>query len=273
MTILRGIWSAAITPANPSYAPDATRAIAYYRELLANGCDGINLLGTTGQAMSFDVAARRSLMEAIGASDLPHARFMCGTGAASLGDAIALTRTASAARFSAALVMPPFFYRDASDDGIVRFFDALIGAADAPILLYNFPRMSGITFHLELVTRLLAEFPNRILGIKDSSNTSAYQRAVIERHPELAIFPGSEAHLLEALDLGAAGCISGSVALWAPIASEVYHKHNAAADARLTARRASLDGAPLIPQVHARVAAERKDDAWKRVVPPLVSAS
>jgi 4-hydroxy-tetrahydrodipicolinate synthase len=269
MSTLRGIWSAVPTPVDHRFAPDRARAIAYYRELLADGCDGINLLGTTGQAMSFDTIERRALMQAVAKSDLPKDRVMCGTGAASLADAIELTRAACDAGFAAALVMPPFFYRDASDDGILRFFDSLFGSTPGPVLLYNFPRMSGVTFHLDLLARLLAEFPDRILGIKDSSNDRAYQRAVIARYPELAIFPGSENYLLEALEYGAAGCISGSVALWAPLAQRVYRERNVEDARALTASRDALGSASLIPTVHAKLAQVRGQE-WRRVVPPLV---
>ncbi len=271
MSGLRGIWSAVPTPVDSRFSPDHERAIVYYRELLAGGCDGINLLGTTGQAMSFDVATRRALMRAVAQSDLPKERVMCGTGAASLADAIALTRAACEFGFAAALVMPPFFYRDATDDGILAFFDRLLAEAPGPIVLYNFPRMSGITFHLDLLARLLDAFPGRILGIKDSSNDRNYQREAVACHPELAVFPGSEGYLLEALRYGAAGCISGSVALWPQLAQAVCRDRGAEDGSDLSAKRAGIEGAPLIPAMHARIAQTRGDDEWRRVVPPLMA--
>ena len=268
---LRGIWSAAITPVDQSFEPDGPRAVAYYRDLLNDGIDGITLLGTNGEAMSFSVEQRLRLMEAV-AAGVPRERTMCGTGATALADAIRLTRAAEELGFVAALVMPPFFYRNASDDGILRFYDSLISATAIPLLLYNFPHMSGITFHPALVGRLVAEFPRRIVGIKDSSNDAAYQRAVIALYPELSIFQGSEAHLIDALAYGAAGCISGSVALWARLAHDVFVERDPSAGARLDANRTSLESKPLIPQVHAHVAEQKRDDAWKRVVPPLMPA-
>jgi len=130
--------------------------------------------------------------------------------------------------------------------------------------------MSGIAFHPALVARLIEAFPERIIGIKDSSNDSAYQREVIANHQDLAVFPGSEERLLEGLAYGTAGCISGSVALWAPLAQEVYSKRDPEVGKHLSAQRAQLGSTSLIPHVHARLAAEKKDDAWKRVVPPLI---
>ncbi|HUA09552.1 MAG TPA: dihydrodipicolinate synthase family protein [Candidatus Acidoferrales bacterium] len=267
---LTGVWSAVLTPIDERFEPDAPRAIEYYRDLLRDGIDGINLLGTTGEAMSFSVAQRMRLMELV-AESIPRERTMCGTGAASLADAAALTRTANELGFSAALVMPPFFFRDAGDDGVLRWFDALLAAAGplrVPILLYNFPRMTGITFHIALVDRLLAAFPGVIAGMKDSSNDAELQRAILARHPDLRIFPGSEEHLLEAKRFGAAGCISGSVALWAQLAHQAFANDDDAAAARVREQRSALAGAPLIALVRERVSKQRRDAAWLRSMPP-----
>lgn len=269
-TSLRGIWSAALTPVDERYEPDAARAVAYYRDLLSDGIDGINLLGTNGEAMSFSLPQRMHLMEAVAAS-LPHERIMCGTGASAVADAAALTSAASELGYSAALLMPPFFYRDASDDGILRFFDALLsrtGPLRCTVLLYNFPRVSGITFSAEFVDRLIAAFPGVIGGMKDSSNDRALQRTLLERHPQLRIFPGAENYLTGAKLAGAAGCISGSVCLWPRLANDAFTSGDAELGERVRGLRESLTGAPLIALVRARVAQARSDDAWLRAVPP-----
>ena len=272
MQRLAGVWSAVLTPVDERFEPDAPRAIAYYRDLLHDGIDGINLLGTTGEAMSFSAAQRLRLMEAVaGAARIPRERMMCGTGADALADAIELTRAASELGFAAALVMPPHFFRDASDDGILRFYDALIAGTATlrlPIVLYNFPRMSGITFHPDLVDRLIAALPGAIGGIKDSSNDEALQREILTRHPGLRVFPGSEANLLDAKRYGAAGCISASVCLWPKLARDAYEHEDEAAAQRLRSKRDALTGAPLIALVRARVAQQRGDDAWMRSMPP-----
>ncbi|HTU71664.1 MAG TPA: dihydrodipicolinate synthase family protein [Candidatus Baltobacteraceae bacterium] len=267
---LTGVWSAVLTPVDEYYEPDAARAVAYYRDLLHDGIDGINLLGTTGEAMSFSVGQRLGLMEAV-AAGLPRERTMCGTGASSLADTVRLTRAASDLGFAAALLMPPFFFRDASDEGLLRFFDAMlsrVGTLRTTILLYNFPRMTGITFHAGLVDRLLEAFPGTISGMKDSSNDEVLQQEILERHPELRVFPSTEETLIEAKGYGAAGCISGSVALWPQPAHAAYANGDAAAAALVRASRAQLTGAPLISLVRARVAQARRDDAWARAMPP-----
>ncbi|MGA7571408.1 MAG: dihydrodipicolinate synthase family protein [Candidatus Aquilonibacter sp.] len=269
-TNLTGVWSAVLTPVDESYEPDAARAVAYYRDLLRDGIDGINLLGTTGEAMSFSADQRLRLMEAIAAS-VPRERTMCGTGAASLTDAVRLTRAAGELGFAAALIMPPFFFRDASDDGILRFFDELLSRAGplrTTILLYNFPRMTGITFHADLVDRLIEAFPGAISGMKDSSNDVALQKELLERHPDLRVFPSTEETLIEAKSYGAAGCISGSVCLWPQAAHAAYAEGDASAATAVGQARAALTGAPLISLVRARVARVRNDDTWLRAMPP-----
>ncbi|MGC1380321.1 MAG: dihydrodipicolinate synthase family protein [Candidatus Baltobacteraceae bacterium] len=270
--MIAGIWAAVLTPVDEELAPDAPRAIAYYRDVLAAGCDGINLLGTTGEAMSLSADRRLAFMEAVASSDLPIDRVMVGTGAASLGDAARLTHCAFECGFAAALVMPPFFYRDASDDGIVAFFDALLSRVAAQpkhILLYNFPKMSGVAFAPDLVDRLIEAFPGVIAGMKDSSNDARLQSEVLTRHPGLAVLPGSEADLREAAARGAVGCISGSVALWPRLAGKVFAGRDRHEADLLRRRRVALDIAPLIPAMRYLTACLREEPAWERPIPPL----
>lgn len=268
---MRGIWAAVLTPIDDRFTPDPARAVPYYRDLLERGCDGLNVLGTTGESMSFSAEQRMQFMEAVASSGLPMERMMVGTGAASLVDAIRLTRAAFELNFAAALVMPPFFFRDSSDDGIMAFFDALFSRTTPPrkrVLLYNFPRLSGIAFHAALVDRLLAEFPEPIAGMKDSSNDARLQAEILKKHPGFLVLPGSESDLLAAKARGVAGCISGSVALWSQLAREVFTKDEKLADAELTRRRRMLDGVPFVAAVRYLTARLRKDRAWDRAMPP-----
>jgi 4-hydroxy-tetrahydrodipicolinate synthase len=274
--MIEGIWSAVLTPIDGDREPDTATALSHCRQLLERGCDGVNLLGTTGEAMSFSVEQRVDFMEAMAANGLPVGCAMAGTGATSLRDAVRLTRCAFACGFAAALVMPPFFFRDACDDGIVAFFDGLLTQSNAPlgsVLLYNFPRMSGIAFHPDLVDRLLREFPGVIAGMKDSSNDPRLQAEVFARHRELAVLPGSESDLLEAKARGASGCISGSVALWPRLAHEVFANDDHAKGKTLQRARAALDGLPFIPAVRYLSAVLYENAAWRRMLPPLVALS
>lgn len=270
--MIAGIWAAALTPIDGNFDPDASLAIPYYRSLLESGCDGINALGTTGEAMSFNADQRIGFMEALASGGLPMDRMMVGTGAASLNDAVRQTKRAFDCNFAAALVMPPFFFRDAGDDGIVAFFDALFTRTKPPqnrVLLYNFPRMSGVTFHPSLLTRLLAEYPGVIAGMKDSSNDAQLQTEILVRHAELAVLPGSESDLLAAKARGASGCISGSVALWPELAHAVFASGDSGQEKMLTQTRSALDGFGFVPAVRYLAAKLRSDPRWERAMPPL----
>ena len=267
---LAGVWSATVTPVDASLEPDAQRAAAFYQELLANGIDGLNVLGTNGEAMSLSVRQRIAFMRGLIDAGIPTPRTMFGTGASALADTVELNRAAAELGVAAALIIPPFYYRDATDEGIVRFFDALFSrVTPPPVLLYNFPRMSGIAFTVPLVERLMNEFPGRISGMKDSSNDTALQRELVKRHPELRIFTGSEETLADVLSFGGAGCISGSVALWPQLAGDYYRTRDANLGEKLAQQRRSLNGASLIATVRERLAQTRNDDNWRRAIPPL----
>ena len=274
---LGGVCAAALTPLDSSDGPDAARTVAHCRRLFALGCDAINLLGTTGEAMSFSVAQRLSVMEAVAASDLPTSAFMVGTGASALADTVLLTRAAVELGFAGALVMPPFYFKDNTDDGLTRFFSRLIERVDRSNLrlyLYHFPKLSGVSFSQTLVVRLVDAFPGVIAGLKDSSGTPGYADAIVAAAP-IAVFPSAETSLAAARERGFAGCISATVNVSASLAAAVW-RGAAVAPARvareqeqLTAIRQAIARYPLVPAVRAVYACLSGDRDWRRMVPPL----
>src|SRR5919198_1684189 len=174
---LSGVIAAIATAVDEQAVPDARRSVELARYLLDNGCDGLNVLGTTGEATSFSLAQRKAVMSAYAQARLPMERLMVGTGAAALGDALALTRHAAELGFAGALVLPPFYYKGVPDDGLFDFIAALVaGTADQPIpiYLYHFPANSGIAWPVALIKRLCDAFGNRIVGLKDSSGNMTY---------------------------------------------------------------------------------------------------
>ena len=171
VSALRGVIAAIATPVEPNGEPDLARATRLARFLLDNGCDGLNVLGTTGEATSFSREERMAVMNAYKADGLPLNRLMVGTGAAAVSDAVALTRHAAELGFGGALVLPPFYYKGVPDDGLAAYISALVQATDAkpvPIYLYHFPAMSGLPWHVALIKRLRDTHPGRIAGLKDS---------------------------------------------------------------------------------------------------------
>jgi 4-hydroxy-tetrahydrodipicolinate synthase len=270
---LSGVIAAIATPVQEDGAPDLTRAIKLARFLLENGCDGLNVLGTTGEATSFSVAERLSVMKAYKENSLPLERLMVGTGAAATSDAIALTKAAQELGFGGGLVLPPFYYKGVPDDGLVAYVDALVRATRIPIYLYNYPAMSGIQWHVALLERLLKTYSSRIAGLKDSSGDMTYARAAAALSSSFAVFPSTEAALLEARRGDFAGCISATANLNADLCAHAWRDGDADALEAAVAIRKLFEGKPLVSGVKALLAHIHGDPALTRMKPPLASFS
>jgi len=273
---LGGVIAAIATPIDEAGAPDHKRATGLARFLLDNGCDALNVLGTTGEAVSFSLEERKGLMSAYKAASLPLDRLMVGTGAAALADAVALTRHAADLGFAGALVLPPFYYKGVPDDGLAAYIDALVKATAAkpiPIYLYHFPAMSGLPWHVALIRRLLAAHPTRIVGLKDSSGDMAYARSAAAISKDFAVFPSTEACLLEAKRGDFAGCISATANLNADLCARAWRQGDQAALEAAVAIRKLFDGKPLVPGVKALLAHIHGDPALAKVKPPLAAFS
>ena len=269
---LRGVITAIATAIDETGEPDCPRSIALARFLLANGCDGLNVLGTTGEGTSFSRSQRMRLMSAYAASGLPCGRMLVGTGAAALADAVALTRHAAELGFAGALVLPPFYYKGVPDEGLIAVIEALVSATAAqpiPIYLYHFPAQSGLTWHVALVRRLIDRFGERVAGLKDSSGDMDFAREAAGLSPHFKVFPSTEAALPEAVSGPFAGCISATANLNADLCARFYRAGDAAALHQAVAIRKLFDGKPLVPGVKAMLAHIHGEPQWARVEPPL----
>jgi 4-hydroxy-tetrahydrodipicolinate synthase len=268
---LHGVIAAVATAVDETGEPDCARSTALARFLLETGCDGLNVLGTTGEATSFSLDQRKRVMSAYAQSGLPLDRMMVGTGAAALADAIALTQHAAELGFAGALVLPPFYYKGVHDDGLVAYIDAIASATarPIPIYLYHFPAQSGLHWHVALIRRLLDKFGERIVGLKDSSGDMAYAREAAAIQPRFKVFPSTEAALPEARAGQFAGCISATANLNADLCARAYRTGDTAALSEAVAIRKLFDGKPLVPGVKALLAHIHGDPQWGRVEPPL----
>ena len=269
---LSGVIAAVATPIDENGAPDLKRATDLARHLLDNGCDGLNVLGSTGEATSFSRDERKSVMDAYKKNGLPLERLMVGTGAASVSDAVALTKHAAELGFGGALVLPPFYYKGLPDDGLVNYIEALVKAtADTklPIYLYHYPQLSGLQWHVPLIKRLRESFPSRIVGLKDSSGDMAFARSAAAVGKDFAVFPSTEACLLDARGGEFAGCISATANLNSDLCARAWRDGDAAAlDAAVTIRKL-FEGRQLVSGVKALLSHIHGDPALARVRPPL----
>src|SRR5580658_3596288 len=269
---LQGVIAAIATAVDDRGEPDSTRSTALARFLLDTGCDGLNVLGTTGEATSFSLDQRKRVMNAYAQAGLPLERMMVGTGAAAVADAIALTRHAAELGFAGALVLPPFYYKGVHDDGLVAYIDTILAATAArpiPLYLYHFPAQSGLPWHVGLIRRQLDTFGERIVGLKDSSGDMAYAREAASILPRFKVFPSTEAALPEARSGPFAGCISATANLNADLCARAYRSGDTAALDEAVAIRKLFDGKPLVPGVKALLAHIHGEPQWARVEPPL----
>jgi 4-hydroxy-tetrahydrodipicolinate synthase len=189
---LSGVWCPALTPVDADLRPDAHRLIAHARWLLRSGCHGLVLFGTTGEANSFSVEERTLLLEAALEGGLPRERMLVGTGCCALSDTVKLTGHALSRGVAGVLMLPPFYYKDLSDEALFASFDQVIQKVETDrfkLYLYHFPRLSGVPITPGLIERLRRRYPDTVAGVKDSSGDWQNTRMLIERFPELAIFP------------------------------------------------------------------------------------
>src|SRR5260221_4512947 len=218
-----GVYAAVLTPLNSALEPDPALFVQHCRWLLDNGCDGLAPLGTTGEANSLSVEQRIALIEAAAGSGIPMAKFIPGSGSCALADAVKVTRAAVKAGAAGALLLPPFYYKNPTEDGLFAFFSEVIervGDARLRVYLYHFPQLSTVPITLHLVARLMKAFPGAIAGLKDSSGDWSNTAKLLQEFPGFGVFSGSEEFLLANLRAGGVGCISASTNVTAALARQ-----------------------------------------------------
>ena len=276
---MQGLLCPVVTPFGADLSPDPARFIAHCRWLLDQGCSGLAVFGTTSEANSLSVDERIALFDALVAAGVPAARLLPGTGCCALTDSARLTRHVLQAGAAGVLVLPPFYYKNVSEEGLFRSYAAVIERVADPRLrlyLYHIPAMTQVPVPLPVIERLRAAFGPTVAGIKDSSGDAQYLGALLDRFAGtgFGIFPASESLLLSSLRRGAAGCITASANVNpGPIAGliESWRAPGAEArQARLDGVRKALQALPLIPAVKATLALYSGDEAWSRMRPPLV---
>jgi 4-hydroxy-tetrahydrodipicolinate synthase len=277
--IMKGVFTAVLTPLKKDGTPDDAKLARHCRWLLANGSDGLAVLGTTGEANSFCLKERIRIVESLAEAEIPGHVLMPGTGACAMPDVITLTRVAVKCGAHGVLMLPPFYYKNVSDDGLFAYYAGVIdGVADKRlrIYLYHFPQMSTVPLGYNLIERLLKAYPGVVVGMKDSSGDFENMKGAAKRFPGFAVFPGSDHLLLPMLKEGGAGCITACCNVVSALAAEVYNGFKVGRDVttaneQLTATRKTIEVYPLVSALKTIMARSTSDDAWLAVRPPLVT--
>lgn len=274
--LANGVYTANLTPLKKDYSVDFDLLVEHCQYLLENGSTGLAVLGTTGEANSFSLEERKEILEQTVKGGIPADKIMVGTGCCSLPETVELTKHAISLGVGGILLLPPFYYKAVDDSGILLYFEELINAVGQEglrIYLYHFPKMSGISFSVKIVRKLKDTYPDVIVGMKDSTGDLENTKMYIENFPNMQIFPGTEALLLDGLKAGGAGCISATCNVFSPFAGVVYERHMTGIDAesdqlKLTEKRMVFQGLPFSGALKTYMARVQNDDRWSTVRPP-----
>lgn len=212
-TLFSGLLVPAVTPFKRDLSVDRDAFVDICKWLLANGAHGLAVMGTTSEANSLSVAERMDLLDAVVEAGVDPSVLMPGVGMCSLPDTIALTKHALSLGCGGVLTLPPFYYKPVDLHGLFAFYDAVIqaaGSSDLGLWLYHIPQMTGVGIPHDLIERLIAAYPDTVLGIKDSSGDWENTETMLKRFPGFRIFPSSEGMIVQSAALGGAGCISAS---------------------------------------------------------------
>ena len=275
---ITGVLSPVVTPFKTDLSPDAERFVGHCRWLLAQGV-GLAVFGTNSEANSLAVDEKMELLDRLMADEVNPRRMMPGTGCCAVTDSVRLTAHATKLGCAGVLMLPPFYYKGVSDEGLFRNFAEVIervGDTRLRIYLYNIPPVSQVAITVPLIERLLAAYPGTVAGVKDSSgdwgNTSSYLENFAGM--DFDVFPGSESFQLQGLRHGGAGCISATANVNAAAIARLFATWQGTdADAQqlnLNKIRGIVSGYPMIPALKATIAHYSVDPSWATVRPPLV---
>lgn len=273
----RGVIAPVLTPFREDGKPDVQRLVSHAHWLLDNGCTALAPFGTTSEANSLSLDERMALLEGLIEGGIEPTLLMPGTGLCAIGDVVRLTKHALMHGCRGVLVLPPFYYKGVSDNGIFAHFRGVMdGVADdrLRVYLYHIPPVAQVGFSVDLVARLIDAYPKQVVGLKDSSGDWSNTKALIKAFPGFDVFSGSELTLLDNLRTGGVGCISATAnvnpsglrAIFDDCQSDVVGDLQASA----SAIRRFIEAYPVIPFLKAIVAAERDDPQWAATRPPLV---
>ena len=271
----KAVYSAVLTPFKKNLTIDTKLFISHCEFLLKNNIS-LAPLGTTGEANSISISEKLDLIKTIANSDLPKEKIIIGTGNTSFVDAALLTKTAVENKIYSVLLLPPFYYKNVSDEGVYQYYKEIINTVKSTslrIFLYNIPQVSGVTISIDLVNRLKKEFSDTITGIKDSSgnfeNTKKYKEI-----KNFIVYPGSEKFLYDGLNIGCSGCISATTNVnieAAKLINSFDKSEGESINKKIKSVRDVFEKYPVIPALKATKIKE--DSNWSNIRPPLVALS
>jgi 4-hydroxy-tetrahydrodipicolinate synthase len=278
---ITGVYCASVTPVTSDLAPDHVAFVAHCRRLLEQGCDGVALLGTTGEANSFSASERKGLLEATVRAGIEPGRLLPGTGVAAWSETVELTRHALSLGVVRVVMLPPFYYKGISDDGLFAAYAEIVERVADPrlrVVLYHIPQFSAVPITIPVIERLRARYPSTFVGIKDSSGDLANMTTLVDHFSGFSVFAGADPLMLPLLRKGGAGCITATSNLVASDLAFIF-RHYAnpalrqdvdAAQERVVAARTRVSQFAQIASIKSLIARSTGHADWRNLRPPLL---
>jgi 4-hydroxy-tetrahydrodipicolinate synthase len=275
---IHGLWPALLLPINNDESLDTPRALAHAKRMLAAGCDGVTLFGTTGEGPAFTLAERKALLESMLGSGIRADQIIVTTTALALGDAIELGRHASRLGVHRQMFMPPFYFNQPREAGVVDAVSRVVrGIEDdqLKLLLYHFPAMSTFGFSHSAIAKLVRRHPGQVIGLKDSSGDLAHSLAMAKAFPDLSILVGAEQHVAQVMQIGGSGSINGLANVAPRLMARVIQAPDQVtpADAQLIMSLLALLGVcpnmPFVGVYKLMLAEQTGDPTWLNMRAPL----
>ena len=266
MSKIKGIYAASMSLLNRDLSLNIEKTIDHAEKIIDQGCHGVAIFGSTGQAQLISVSEKVSLLNKLSQS-IHRDKYLIGTGLNSLSETVNLMKVASSLNFNNFLIMPPAYYKYGDKD-VVKFYSKIIDAVpNCKIILYNFEKLCGYKFSIACVEELVKKFPTQIVGVKDSSY-NLYENLKIDN---FSVLPGSELKLLKGLEIGCAGIITATCNVTASLSRKVYEdflkKNKQTSNEMLCNVRGVFDQFNLISGLHSFMSGE--DEIYKNVLPPI----
>jgi len=266
MSLIKGIYAASLSVLNEDLTLNIKKTIEHAEMVIDQGCHGVAIFGSTGQAQLISVAEKIKLFNQLSLSKY-NEKFIIGTGLNSLGETINLMSVAKSLNFNRFLIMPPAYYKY-GDDEVIKFYSKIVEAIpDCEIILYNFEKLCGYKFSIECVQKLVGRFPKQIIGVKDSSY-NLFENLKLDN---FSILPGSESKLLKGLKLGCSGIITATCNVTAELSRKVYDDflsgNKQTVNQKLCDVRVTFEKYNLISGLHTYYG--KKNKIYKNILPPL----
>ncbi|HEX2579939.1 MAG TPA: dihydrodipicolinate synthase family protein [Rhabdochlamydiaceae bacterium] len=268
MEKFNGIYTASLTPFHEDGSCDFDAYADHCKDLIAQGCSGVVLFGTTGEGPSLTVGERQEGIQAI-AHRIDPKKIIVSVGCPSIADTVKLTEEALSAKCAAVLMMPPYFFKNVSDAGVIQFYRDVIQKVyhpDLKIFLYHIPQYSGVRISLEVIRTLTKEFPNTVIGMKESEGNFELVQNILKEFPQFQLLVAKEIMIADAVSLGAAGGVSGIANICPQLICSLYKGKERQSE--IEALMTILKKQPFIPAAKS-IMQQKKGASWGFLRSPL----